>query len=105
MIEHAAEPMAEDVQACAHTHLAATTRRKAILSMLELEKPSGFGGNAKSGDPKAVEGKDCVDKRLLAGSRAPCWTRCSVRLGPATGLVLLDDAVDGSLFLSQESQC
>lgn len=97
VIEHAAELIAEDVQAYAHIYLAAMIRRKAILSMVKLEKPSSLEGNTESSEAKAVEWEDCVDKRLLA---SPTLEEMFNPMDPTTGLVLLDNTVDGSLFVA-----
>ena len=93
VIEYAAEHVAEDVLRHAHVYLAAMVRCKAVLSMVDLEKPSSLEGTIESSDPNAAEWEDRVQQQALA---CPNLQRMFNPVDPTTGLVLLDNTVSGS---------
>ena len=97
VIEQAAERVAEDVHQYAHAYLAALLRRKAVLSMIGLEKPSTLVGKIETSDPNAIKWEDLVENELLA---YPTLQEIFNPVDPTTGLVLLDSKIDGSLFIA-----
>ena len=98
VFEYASERMAEDVLAYAHIYLAAIIRRKAILSMNDLDSvPESLENKLETSDPRAVEWEDRVDEKLLADATL---NEMFNPLDPTTGFVLLGDTVNGSLFVA-----
>jgi tetratricopeptide (TPR) repeat protein len=101
VIEYAAEHVADDVQKYVHTYLAAMIRRRAILSMVDLTRPSTLAGKIETSDLKEIEWEDHIEQKMLL---SPTLEEMFNPMDPTTGLVLLDRNANGSLFIAGLSE-
>lgn len=102
VIENAAEYVADDLQKYAHIYLSAMIRRKAILSMGELTRPSSFEGTVETSDPKVVEWEVRADEVLISFKTLGAMFQT---VDPGTTLLNNEDMrVGGPLFVAGLSE-
>lgn len=68
--------------------------------MVKPKKPFSFKGNAEGSDANDVEWEEHVNERLLA---SPMSEEMFIPMGPTAGLVLLNNTVHGSLFVTENT--
>jgi hypothetical protein len=76
-------------------------RRLAIVSTLESEKPKNIEDCLEITDPITAKWYDYVDERLQA---APSLEEIFNPIDPTTGLVLLENTINGPLFVTGLSE-
>jgi len=95
VLQPAVSSMMEDLQQYAHVYLAAMVRRKAIVSILENEKPEYAPGDIEIYDEKAMEWEARVDRLL---GQYPSLQEIFNPVDPTTGMVLVESAIKASDF-------
>jgi len=101
VIEHAADDVADEIFRYANIYLAAMIRRMAVLATMERRMPHGAESDAETSDPDIVNWENSLDKELR---RAVSLQLILDREDPTTGLVLLESAMQGSVFITGLSE-
>jgi hypothetical protein len=96
IIEDTACIIAEELRTYAHLYLAAMIRREAVISTIDMEKPSSlYDDTVETTDPNVVMWEDHVDAKLHA---APSLGEMFNPTDPTTGILLLENTASGPLF-------
>ena len=96
IIEDATAIITAELRSYAHLYMAAIVRREAVLSTVEVEKPSIVSNDTiEVNDPLAVKWEDYSDTKLRA---APSLETIFNPTDPTTGLELLESTARGPLF-------
>ena len=95
VIEHAAEDIANEIFKYANIYLAAMIRRMAVLATADQEMPEGAEGVIETNETAIINWENYIDKKLRGATSLQ-----DILTDPPTGLVLLESAIGGSVFIT-----
>lgn len=98
VIEHAAEDVAEEIFKYANIYLAAMVRRMAVLATVDQAMPDGAADIIETSDSAIINWENYIDKKLRDAISLQDIMR------PPSGLVLLESAIDGTIFVTGVSE-
>ncbi|KAL7563424.1 hypothetical protein ACA910_016520 [Epithemia clementina (nom. ined.)] len=101
VIEHAAEDIADEIFKYANIYLTAMIRRMAILATVDQEMPEGAEGVIETSDSAIITWENYIDTKLRGATSLQDILN---PVDPSTGLVLLESAIDGSIFITGLSE-